>query len=267
MNNMFDVNVRWDQPGPVQFCYSLRSHAGNWQEGRADEFGWDIMNPLLATVVAGKCNGPIAVGRHSFVRIDNPNVACTTIKPAEANGAGFVLRFVETQGRETTANVSLAFLPPMTAATETNLVEDDRPQALSIGDRQHDSDSSAAVWGQHRSRDVRTSGTRRGRRARNGQVGHGSGARLVRRRGRRSKRQSLSRLSRHRAGFSADAAEPRPALDDCLMCRPAAIALRWLDQQSIGARHNVLLSRRGSRSLEQFWAAIATGRCHHVEGH
>ena len=67
MNNMFDVNVRWDQPGPVQFRYSLRSHAGDWQEGRADEFGWDVMNPLLATVAAGKQQGSLPAAPHSFV--------------------------------------------------------------------------------------------------------------------------------------------------------------------------------------------------------
>ena len=33
MNNMFDVNVRWDQPGPVRFTYAMRSHAGDWQQG------------------------------------------------------------------------------------------------------------------------------------------------------------------------------------------------------------------------------------------
>ena len=102
MNNMFDVNVRWDQPGPVQFRYSMRSHTGDWQAGRADEFGWDVMNPLIATVAEGKHEGkqqgPLPAASHSFLTIDCPNVACTTIKPAEANGSGFILRFVETQG-------------------------------------------------------------------------------------------------------------------------------------------------------------------------
>jgi hypothetical protein len=137
MNNMFDVNVRWDQPGPVQSRYSMRSHTGDWQAGRADEFGWDVMNPLIATVAEGKHEGkqqgPLPAASHSFLTIDCPNVACTTIKPAEANGSGFILRFVETQGRASTANVTLSCLPPLAAATETNLIEDDRPHALAIG--------------------------------------------------------------------------------------------------------------------------------------
>lgn len=133
MNNMFDVNVRWDQPGPVAFRYSLRTHEGDWIAGRADQFGWDVMNPLLAKAVSGKHAGPLPKGAHSFVNIDCPNVACTTIKPAEANGAGFILRLVETQGRATVAHVSLPFLPPQITATATNLVEDDRAPAQPAG--------------------------------------------------------------------------------------------------------------------------------------
>ena len=46
MNNMFDTNIPLSQPGPARFTWSLRSHAGDWQEGRADQFGWETMNPL-----------------------------------------------------------------------------------------------------------------------------------------------------------------------------------------------------------------------------
>ena len=34
MDNMFDVNIRWDQQGPVRFAWSIRSHAGGWQAGQ-----------------------------------------------------------------------------------------------------------------------------------------------------------------------------------------------------------------------------------------
>ena len=60
---------------------------GDWKEGRADEFGWDVHNPLIARIALGKNRGVLpATG--SFVAVDCPNVVCTTIKPAEANGAG-----------------------------------------------------------------------------------------------------------------------------------------------------------------------------------
>ncbi len=133
MNNMFDVNVRWDQAGPAHFEYSLQPHDGNWQNGRADEFGWDAMNPLLAVDVRGAQRGELPA-TNSFVTIDQPNVACTTFKPAEFNGSGFILRFIETRGIQTEACVSLPLLAPLSSANVTSLVEDDRQEPLKISD-------------------------------------------------------------------------------------------------------------------------------------
>ncbi|MCE5268823.1 MAG: glycosyl hydrolase-related protein [Planctomycetaceae bacterium] len=131
MNNMFDCNIRCDQAGLAHFSYSLQSHAGDWRHGNADEFGWDTMNPLVAVSADGENRGTLPEV-YSFAAVDQPNVACTTLKPAEANGAGFILRFVETQGRQTTATVSLPLLMPLVSATAVNLVEDDRAESLPI---------------------------------------------------------------------------------------------------------------------------------------
>ena len=132
MNNMFDVNVRWDQPGPVQFCYSLRSHAEDWRNGKADEFGWDVLNPLLATVVDGAGQGSLPAASCSFLTIDQANVTCTTLKQAEQNGAGMIVRLVETQGRATDVRMNMRFLPRIAAAVETSLIEDDRAAPLEV---------------------------------------------------------------------------------------------------------------------------------------
>lgn len=123
MNNMFDTNIPLSQPGPVRFTWSIRSHEGDWRKGRADEFGWETMNPLLAKVVAG--SGP-ADAAASFLTVDQPNIVCTTIKPAEANGRGIILRFVETQGTPTTASFHATFFGMPAKAIETNLLEEDR---------------------------------------------------------------------------------------------------------------------------------------------
>jgi hypothetical protein len=131
LDNMFDVNIRWDQPGPIHFSWSLRSHPGNWQQGKADEFGWNAQNPLVARRVDGSRKG-ILPARASFVSIEAPNVACTTIKPAEANGSGYILRFYETAGLETSTRVSLPFLPGICTALETDLVENDSPRRLTV---------------------------------------------------------------------------------------------------------------------------------------
>jgi hypothetical protein len=133
LNNMFSVNIRWDQPGPMHFSWSLRSHFGNWQQGKADEFGWDVLNPFVARLVTGRKDGSLP-GSSSFVGIDVPNVVCTTVKPAEANGRGFIFRFHETQGRDTAATVDLPFLQRITSAVETDLVENDLPNPVSVGD-------------------------------------------------------------------------------------------------------------------------------------
>ncbi len=132
LNNMFDNNIAMDQRGPMSFCYSLRTHDGDWKQGGADEFGWDVMNPLLAKVVRGEKHGKLPAAEGSFVNIDQPNVVCTTIKPAEANGAGIILRFHETQGKGTAVTVSIPFVGRITSARATNLVEVDRPNTLVV---------------------------------------------------------------------------------------------------------------------------------------
>jgi len=125
------VNIRWDQQGPVRFTWSVRSHEGGWQKGKADQFGWDTLNPLIPKAVMGKKRGPLPPAS-SFARVDQPNIICSTIKPAEANGVGFIARFNETQGTATTATVALPFIGRITAAVETDLLEKDRPVRLRV---------------------------------------------------------------------------------------------------------------------------------------
>jgi hypothetical protein len=131
LDNMIDTNVRVDQRGPMSFAWSMRSHTGNWQKGQADQFGWQVLNPLLPRIVEGSNAGKLPP-TSGFLSIDKPNIICSTIKPAEANGAGIILRFNETQGAATTATVTLPFLNKISSATETNLVEVDQPAPLRI---------------------------------------------------------------------------------------------------------------------------------------
>lgn len=133
MNNLSATNTRIDQRGPMTFSWSLRSHKGDWKAGRADQFGWDTHNPLIARLAVGKHDGSLPAGAHSFVTVGQPNVVCTTVKPAEHNGAGLILRFVETMGKQTAARVSITLPGQLTAANETNLVEEDRPKPLEVG--------------------------------------------------------------------------------------------------------------------------------------
>ncbi len=230
MNNMFDVNVRWDQAGPAHFAYSLRSHDGDWRQGKADEFGWDAANPLLAVEVRGKNQGTLPAAS-SFVAVDQPNVECTTLKPAEANGTGFILRFVETQGRQTAATISLPLLAPLASATAVNLVEDDRPEPLAIegGNRIA---LKLPPYGVKTIRVVRRSpaaAETTGLTAR--AVSDMEVALSLERPCGERCAQPLPRLSRHEARLPAGPAESRRASGGHVVRGPAAVALRRLDQQ------------------------------------
>ena len=127
LDNMFDVNIAGNQQGPVSFHWALQSHAGDWKTGGADRFGRSVLQPLMAWRADGKNSGPLPASA-SFMSIDAPNVMCSVIKPAEANGRGYIIRLNETAGQETTATVSLPLLPKLEAAQATSLVEDDRPE-------------------------------------------------------------------------------------------------------------------------------------------
>jgi len=130
LNNMFDVNLAFDQQGPVSFNWALRSHAGDWKTGGADRFGRSVQQPLLAWRADGKNNGTLPASG-SFMGVDVANVMCSVIKPAEANGRGFIIRLNETTGTSTTATVTLPMLN-LESARATSLVENDRPEEYPI---------------------------------------------------------------------------------------------------------------------------------------
>ena len=132
LNNMFDVNISGDQRGPVEFHWSLTSHAGDWKEGKANEFGRDVQQPLLAWRADGRNHGGFPASA-SFMSVDARNVMCSVVKPAEANGRGFIIRLNETAGQETTTTVSLPMLPPIESVKETSLVENDRTAIAASG--------------------------------------------------------------------------------------------------------------------------------------
>ncbi len=134
MNNWFGTNIRIDQPGPKTFHWSVRSHAGDWKQGQAYTFGWNVSHPLIARVVEGARPGKLSAVSQSFAQVDKPNVILSDMKLAEANGAGVILRFHELAGVETEATATLAFLDKITLANETSLVEVDRPAPVKFSD-------------------------------------------------------------------------------------------------------------------------------------
>jgi hypothetical protein len=132
LNNMFFTNIRQSQPGPKTFRWSIRSHHHDWSEGKAYQFGREVAHPFTTFIASGKNEGSLPAAHHSFVEMDTEDVICTTIKPAEENGEGYILRFVEVSGKEKEVTLKAGFLDRIEGANLCNLVEVDRDYSLEI---------------------------------------------------------------------------------------------------------------------------------------
>jgi hypothetical protein len=135
MNNMFFTNIPVSQPGRASFRWSIRSHDRDWAEGKAYEFGWEASHPFEVFLIEKKHKGMLPDIRHSFLSIDRANIIVSTVKPAEANGEGFILRFFELSGERSDVRVTLNMFDQIASANETNLVESDRPIPVRMANR------------------------------------------------------------------------------------------------------------------------------------
>jgi len=125
LNNNFHTNFTAAQTGDMLFRYSIATHRGDWKAGRPRDFGWAIGNPLIPVVVKDEDRGARGVlpVSNSFARVNKPNVLLLTLKRAE-DGNGFIVRLVETEGKDCDVTVTLPLLP-VRHAYRTNLVEED----------------------------------------------------------------------------------------------------------------------------------------------
>ena len=130
MNNMWQTNFQGDQPGYVSFQYAISTNKGDGMSDTA-RFGWEISNPLQATVIAGAQQGT-AKAADSYLQVDSDKVQLTTMKAAEANGDGMIVRFHEITGNATgKVTVTLPF--DVKSVTETDIIEDDKAQVAGAG--------------------------------------------------------------------------------------------------------------------------------------
>jgi alpha-mannosidase len=97
---------------------ALYPHAGDWPAADSPLRGAEYNDPLIV-VNADKHAGKLGKS-HSFFSAGPDNVVLTTMKKAE-NGEGYVLRIVETSGKDSTAVINLPARPKK--VVETNLVE------------------------------------------------------------------------------------------------------------------------------------------------
>lgn len=116
--------------------YSFSSHVGDWDHDAVTSFGWDVASPLEVSVIDGAQRGTLPASEASFVRLSAPNIELVTLKNSEQPGRGWILRLVETEGRETDVTMDLGHFD-LASAEECDLVENDRRVIPVDGDRLH----------------------------------------------------------------------------------------------------------------------------------
>lgn len=122
MNNFFSTNIRVDQPGNKAFSFSIHSHHGNWQKGQAYKFAWESSHPLISRFIPKNKQGVLA-GKDSFLSVNKENVICSALKKAESNGSGFILRFFELEGKNTTVKIKVDLDGKIDRAYAVSLIE------------------------------------------------------------------------------------------------------------------------------------------------
>ena len=123
MVHNFRTNFINAHPGESLFRYAFTTRGADRAPGQAQAFGWGVADPPLAVWMKGARPGGMPAAM-MFCRIDAPNVMLLAWKPAE-DGAGFILRLIETEGVQTEVTVTLPALP-ISRASRTNLVEEDQ---------------------------------------------------------------------------------------------------------------------------------------------
>lgn len=98
--------------------YALYPHAGGWQRANSPRRGVEYNDPVIV-VKADSHSGKLGKSR-SFFSLLTDNAAISTVKKAE-NGKGYIVRVVETQGKDGSVTITLPSHPK--AVYETNLVE------------------------------------------------------------------------------------------------------------------------------------------------
>ena len=122
VNNNFRTNFYLKQVSEMTFRYTLTTRKGNWRENKAWKFGWENSLPLLPICTKGPKEGSLPIS-HSFCSINRDNVILLTLKLSEDND-GIIMRFFETEGKETFARVKLMLGRNIKSITLTNVIEE-----------------------------------------------------------------------------------------------------------------------------------------------
>ncbi len=104
--------------------YSFTSHRGDWRAGATTQFGWQIASALETRILPAAQTGTLPATKASFVELNAPNVQLVNLKHSEIPGRGWIVRLVETEGKDTPVTVKLPGFA-VGGAMLCNLVEDD----------------------------------------------------------------------------------------------------------------------------------------------
>ncbi len=126
MYNNFRTNFINVHAGETLFRYAFTSAP---TAPSSQSFGWGVSDPPLAVWMKGAQAGALPVAQ-AFCQVDAPtaSVMVLTWKPAE-DGNGFILRLMETEGRETAVAITLPMMN-IERASRCNLVEIDEETLL-----------------------------------------------------------------------------------------------------------------------------------------
>jgi alpha-mannosidase len=113
MNNYYYTNYAAGQGGDFTFRYVMTS-GNNLEPAALSQLGWEEMSPLEVDHITSQDKAVnstrhLASDHNSFLQVNHPDVVLVTWKVAE-DGAGTVLRFLETAGKESTVEVQAPLL-------------------------------------------------------------------------------------------------------------------------------------------------------------
>jgi alpha-mannosidase len=125
----------WPDPhadeGRHEFTYSLYPHGGGWQEALTVRQGYELNDPLLATVVQPHPGGSWPESQ-SFFSVDADHVMISAVKQAQ-DGNGLVVRLYEWAGKQ--GQVQLRIPQGFSGAAAANLMEEELHQLLMSRDK------------------------------------------------------------------------------------------------------------------------------------
>ncbi len=116
-----DRNLYFTQQGPHTYRFALQTHRGPLVPHEAVRMGWAHNAPLL--VMRGQTATGDLPDQQSFLNVSPANVVATILKKAE-DGRGLVLRFYETDGRDTRATIKCP--KGLVSAMSTDILEEDQ---------------------------------------------------------------------------------------------------------------------------------------------